>query len=172
MKMELIAALLHGPDVLFLDEPTIGLDVIAQTNIRQCLRDYNQQSGVTIILTSHYLKDIENLCPRLIVINHGRIMYDGSLKGIIERFSSHKLINVRFANGQPTDAIDEIAKVIRRDGAEISLQVDRADVPRIAGQLLQQYNIEDINIEEPPIEDVIADVFQTETLADHPPSEP
>jgi ABC-2 type transport system ATP-binding protein len=89
-------------------------------------------------------------------------MYDGSLKGIIEQFSSHKLINVRFANGQPTDTLDQIGQIVRQDGPEISFQVARVDVPRIAGRLLREYNVEDINIQEPPIEDVISEVFQTQ----------
>ena len=162
MKMELIAALLHGPQVLFLDEPTIGLDVVTQANIRQCLRAYNERKNVTIILTSHYLKDIENLCPRLIVINHGRIIYDGSLKGIIESFSSHKLINVRFSNGQATDTLDEVAPIVRRQPGEVTFEVGRDQVTSVAQRLLSQFNVEDISIVEPPIEDVIAEVFQSQ----------
>ncbi|MGL4463696.1 MAG: ABC transporter ATP-binding protein, partial [Planctomycetia bacterium] len=103
MKMELVAALLHSPDVLFLDEPTIGLDVVAQANLREFLRDYNTRRGTTVLLTSHYMKDVESLCERAIVINHGRLFYDGSLEGIVSKFSNHKIVTVRFAGGVPED---------------------------------------------------------------------
>ena len=96
MKMELIAALLHSPEVLFLDEPTIGLDVVAQHNIQRFLRQYQQERKITILLTSHYMKDVAALCKRVVIIAHGKIMYDGSLSGIVDRFSSHKVITLQF----------------------------------------------------------------------------
>ena len=104
MKMELIAALLHSPEVLFLDEPTIGLDVIAQHNIQKFLKHYQEVRQITILLTSHYMKDVAALCRRVVVINHGHIVYDGSLAGIIDRFSSHKVLTLLFDDGQmPND---------------------------------------------------------------------
>ncbi len=102
--MELIAALLHSPEVLFLDEPTIGLDVIAQHNIQKFLKHYQEVRRITILLTSHYMKDVAALCRRVVVINHGQIVYDGSLAGIIDRFSSHKVLTLLFSDGQlPSD---------------------------------------------------------------------
>jgi ABC-2 type transport system ATP-binding protein len=159
MKMELVAALLHRPEVLFLDEPTIGLDVVAQAAIRDCLRRYNSQHGVTVLLTSHYMKDIQALCPRVIVINHGKIVYDGRLSGIIDRFGRHKLVRARFAEAAvPADA-DKFGRVIKRDGPELTWEIDRDQVPRFAQELLAGPGVEDIAIEEPPIEDVITQVF-------------
>src|SRR5438067_8433474 len=96
MKMELIAALLHEPQLLLLDEPTIGLDVVAQATIQRCLREYNSTRGVTILLTSHYMRDVEALCPRVLVITHGKMLYDGALAGITEQFGQHKLVRLDF----------------------------------------------------------------------------
>src|SRR5437773_12522322 len=104
MKMELIAALLHQPQLLLLDEPTIGLDVIAQVTIQKCLRDYNAVRGVTILLTSHYMRDVEALCKRVLVITHGKLVYDGALSGIAERFGNEKLVKLQFEGGDsPND---------------------------------------------------------------------
>src|SRR5262245_53752519 len=97
MRMELIAALLHQPRLLLLDEPTIGLDVLAQVTIQRCLREYNASRGVTMLLTSHYMRDVEALCDRVLVITHGRVLYDGSLKKLTERFGTSKLLKVHFA---------------------------------------------------------------------------
>src|SRR5206468_944409 len=101
MKMELIAALLHQPRLLLLDEPTIGLDVVAQVTIQRCLREYNARRGVTILLTSHYMRDVEALCPRVLVITHGKVVYDGPLARIVEQFGQHKLVKLHF----PEDAV-------------------------------------------------------------------
>src|SRR5262245_46114668 len=104
MKMELIAALLHRPQLLLLDEPTIGLDVVAQVTIQKCLREYNATRGVTMLLTSHYMRDVEALCPRVLVIAHGRVIYDGPLAGITERFGRSKLVRLHFAGEEvPAD---------------------------------------------------------------------
>src|SRR5207249_6007792 len=96
MKMELIAALLHQPQLLLLDEPTIGLDVVAQVTIQKCLKDYNAHRGVTILLTSHYMRDVEALCRRVLVITQGKLVYDGPLTGIAERFGNEKLVKLQF----------------------------------------------------------------------------
>ncbi|CAN0355987.1 unnamed protein product, partial [Ectocarpus sp. 4 AP-2014] len=126
MKMELIAALLHRPEVLFLDEPTIGLDVVAQHNIQQFLKHYQEERKTTILLTSHYMKDIAALCRRVVIIAQGRIMYDGSLEGIVDRFSGHKVLTLQFADdhmptdlaryGEPLDAQPPKARIkVERD---------------------------------------------------------
>ncbi len=126
MKMELIAALLHSPEVLFLDEPTIGLDVIAQHNIQTFLRHYQQVRKITILLTSHYMKDVAALCRRVVIIARGRIMYDGSLSGIIDRFSSHKIITLQWAGGPYARRSIAVRRSARRRRPEIAT----ADSPR------------------------------------------
>jgi ABC-2 type transport system ATP-binding protein len=161
MKMELIAALLHRPEVLFLDEPTIGLDVVAQAAIRDCLRRYNRRHGVTVLLTSHYMKDIQALCPRVIVINHGRIVFDGRLAGVIERFGRHKLVRARFAEAALPTEPERRGRVVKREGPELTWEVQREQVTRFTQELLAADGVEDLAIEEPPIEDVIAQVFSS-----------
>ena len=158
MKMELIAALLHSPEVLFLDEPTIGLDVTAQRSIRQCLARYNREKNVTIMLTSHYMRDIEYLCRRVIVINHGRIVYDGDLSGILAQFSQHKILRIRF-RGKVPDRLEAIGRVIDRTGSMISIEVERSQVAQTTGRLLAEHELDDFSVEDRPIEQVIGDVF-------------
>ncbi|OUT60766.1 putative ABC transporter ATP-binding protein YbhF [Stieleria bergensis] len=159
MKMELIAALLHSPDVLFLDEPTIGLDVIAQHNIQQFLKFYQEQRKITILLTSHYMKDVAALCKRVVVIARGRIEYDGSLSGIIDQFSGHKIVTLQFDERSHVE-LSTMGEVISETWPKVKLKVPRANVPRIMSQILDQYRIEDIAIEDPPLEDVIASLFR------------
>ena len=159
MKMELIAALLHSPDVLFLDEPTIGLDVIAQHNIQQFLRYYQEKRKITILLTSHYMKDVAALCKRVVVIAGGRIEYDGSLAGIIDKFSGTKIITLQFADGhQPSLA--KFGEVLDENWPKVRVRVDRADVPRVLAETLRDNPIEDVAVEDPPLEDMIADLFR------------
>ena len=112
MKMELIAVLLYVPDVLFLDEPTIGLDVVAQHNIQQFLKYYQQERRITILLTSHYMKDVTALCRRVVIIAEGRIRHDGSLSGIVDQFSSHKIVTLQFAQGQATGGLERFGTVV------------------------------------------------------------
>lgn len=163
MKMELIAALLHSPDVLFLDEPTIGLDVIAQRNIQKFLRYYQEKRKITILLTSHYMKDIAALCKRVVVIAGGRIEYDGSLSGIIDQFSGHKIVSLQFpelAVGQSRPDLARYGELVDDTWPKVKLKVDRADVPRLLSEVLADFPIEDIGVEEVPLEDVIAELFR------------
>jgi ABC-2 type transport system ATP-binding protein len=159
MKMELIAALLHSPRVLFLDEPTIGLDVVAQASIRRCLREYNRDNNVTILLTSHYMQDIEALCDRVIVINHGRLIHDGPLADIVNKFARYKVLTLRFRDGEWPDSFDQIGEVIEEQRPKVKLRLPRETVAERAARLLDQYEIDDITVEDPPIEDVIGQVF-------------
>ena len=159
MKMELTAALLHSPEVLFLDEPTIGLDVIAQHNIQQFLKFYQQERQITILLTSHYMKDIAALCRRVVIITQGQIKYDGSLSGIVDRFSGHKVITLQFAAEQPMDDLDRFGTVLEIDPPKARIQVDRSDVARTLAAILAGRAIEDVVVEDPPLEQVIAEVF-------------
>jgi ABC-2 type transport system ATP-binding protein len=159
MKMELIAALLHSPEVLFLDEPTIGLDVVAQHNIQNFLRHYQQARKITILLTSHYMKDVAALCRRVIIIAQGRIVHDGSLSGIIDRFSRHKVISLQFAGDDLPDELANYGEVLERNAPKAKLRVSRGVVPEILGQVLRNHTLEDVSVEDPPLEEVIADVF-------------
>src|SRR5262245_43818393 len=159
MKMELIAALLHQPKLLLLDEPTIGLDVVAQVAIQRCLREYNASRGVTILLTSHYMRDVEALCSRVLVIAHGKLVYDGPLAGITEQFGRHKLVKLQFADEVPAD-LARFGEVVHREGPAVDLKVDRTRVAEVLALILDQYTIVDMSVQDPPLDLVIARVFE------------
>jgi ABC-2 type transport system ATP-binding protein len=160
MKMELIAALLHRPRLLLLDEPTIGLDVVAQFTIQKCLREYNARRGVTMLLTSHYMKDVEALCRRVLVIAHGRLVYDGPLSGITDRFGKHKLVRFTFAEEAATDGLDQFGKVTRREGPVVELEVERGRIAPTLAFVLERRPVLDVSVQDPPLEQVIAQVFE------------
>ncbi len=159
MKMELIAALLHEPQLLLLDEPTIGLDVVAQVSIQRCLKEYNTQRGVTMLLTSHYMRDVEALCPRVLVISQGRVIYDGALAGIVERFGRSKLVRLQF-DGEEVPA--ELARFgeFTASGPVAELHVDRAEVTKVLEAILDRWTVVDMSVHDPPLEQVIARVFE------------
>ncbi|MDG2380164.1 MAG: ABC transporter ATP-binding protein [Pirellulaceae bacterium] len=159
MKMELIAALLHSPRVLFLDEPTIGLDVVAQYNIQQFLKQYQQERNTTVLLTSHYMKDVAALCQRVIIITDGQIKYDGSLKGIVDRFSGSKLVTLLFAEDSvPTD-LDRYGQILKIESPKATLRIERQYVARSLASILDRHSIEDVSVEDPPLEEVIASMY-------------
>jgi ABC-2 type transport system ATP-binding protein len=159
MKCEIAGALLHRPLVLFLDEPTIGLDVTMQRRIREFLREYNRRSGSTVLLTSHYMADVEALCKRVVVIHQGKLLYDGALSGLVERFSPHKTITVQFENG----AVDLAAygEVVEQSDGAVKLRVPKSATATVTGRLLAEQAIADLTVEDPPIEEVIEQVFAT-----------
>jgi ABC-2 type transport system ATP-binding protein len=159
MKMELIAALLFSPKVIFLDEPTIGLDVVSQKKVRDFIRFYNTQNKATILLTSHYMSDIEELCSRVIIIDHGKILYDGGLQGILERFADSKLITLMLENPVDSRDIESFGEIILNEGEKLILKIKRESVSRVSADLLNKLTVKDLTIEEPPIEDVIRDIF-------------
>jgi ABC-2 type transport system ATP-binding protein len=159
MKMELTAALLHSPDVLFLDEPTIGLDVIAQHNIQQFLKHYQQKRRITILLTSHYMKDVAALCKRVVIIAQGVIKYDGSLTGIVDRFSGYKVVTLQFAEDQSFDDLARFGEVLEVLPPKAKLRIHRTKVPKTLAAILAEHTIEDVVVEDPPLEEVIADMF-------------
>jgi ABC-2 type transport system ATP-binding protein len=165
MKMELIAALLHSPEVLFLDEPTIGLDVIAQHNIQIFLRHYQQLRRITILLTSHYMKDVAALCRRVVVIAEGRIVYDGSLSGIIDRFSGHKIITLLLADAEPTNNWTRYGELLDVQAPKVRLKVDRSTVSDALASILANHTVEDVSVEDPPLEEVIAELFTQASAA-------
>jgi ABC-2 type transport system ATP-binding protein len=159
MKMELIAALLHSPEVLFLDEPTIGLDVVAQHQIQSFLRHYQQLRQMTVLLTSHYMKDVAALCRRVVIIAHGRIIYDGSLSGIIDRFSRHKIITLVFPGDSLPHGLEQFGEVLEEQPPRARLRVDRAVSARALSTILARHTVEDVSVEDPPLEEVIAEMF-------------
>jgi ABC-2 type transport system ATP-binding protein len=160
MKMELIAALLHGPRVLFLDEPTIGLDVVSQRAVRQFLREYNRKHRTTILLTSHYMTDIKELCERVIVIHKGRKIHDGGLDRL-EAGPSHKVIRFRSADKRASESLQEFGKVTKADDGLISLEVEADRVVAACQQILSSGDVQDLTVEEAPFEDVIHRLFST-----------
>lgn len=163
MKVEMVGSLLHRPRVLFLDEPTIGLDVTMQKRVRSFIAEYNRRYGATVLLTSHYMADVVALCRRVIVIHHGRVLFDGDLTALADRFAAYKTINVTLANASVP--LDSYGEVMERDGYRVKLRVARADVSRIAARLLSEQQVTDLTIEEPPIEDVIELVFAQKATA-------
>jgi len=158
MKMELISALLHEPRVLFLDEPTIGLDVVSQKRVREFLRLYNSEHKIVTMLTSHYMQDIEELCHRVIIIDHGKIFFDGPLSAIIDRFSGFKILSLTFENQAVRD-FAAFGEVIQQTPLSVQLKVPRAKVTETCRQLLEACNVSDINVQELPVEEVIRQLF-------------
>jgi ABC-2 type transport system ATP-binding protein len=160
MKVEIVGSLLHRPRVLFLDEPTIGLDVTMQKRIRSFVAEYNRRYGATVLLTSHYMADVQALCKRVIVIHHGQILFDGALAGLSDQFAAYKTIGVALEVG--TVDLTRYGEVIHRDGDWVTLRVPKAETSLVAARLLAEQSVVDLNIEEPPIEDVIELVFAQE----------
>jgi ABC-2 type transport system ATP-binding protein len=142
MKVEIVGALLHRPQVLFLDEPTIGLDVTMQRRIRSFLSEYNARYGATVLLTSHYMADVQALCRRVVVIHHGRLLFDGELAALTERFAAYKTI-----------------EAVLGDGERVSIRVPKAETSQATAKLLAEHEVHDLTVEDPPIEDVIELVF-------------
>ena len=159
MRMELIAALLHSPDLLLLDEPTIGLDVVSQRKVQQFLKYYQQEQQITVLLTSHYMKDVEALCQRAIIINQGQIKHDGPLAEIVDRFSQHKVIEIQFAGSELPDTLDRYGDVFERQPPRAKIRVPRTDVPNTLNQLLDNFTVEDISVEDRPLEEAMAELF-------------
>lgn len=160
MKMELIASLIHSPQVLFLDEPTIGLDIVMQKKIREFLHEYNQKSKATILLTSHYMKDVEELCKRVIVINFGEIVFDGLLSDLVKKYASYKRVKIILAKEINRRIIDKFGFQESYNYPEWILHVDRSELKTKTSLLLKEFPIEDMLIEDPAIEDVIQQVFK------------
>ena len=162
MKMELIAALLHRPKVLFLDEPTIGLDVVSQKTMREFLKRHNEESHTTILLTSHYMQDIEALCERVILIDHGHVMFDGQLDRIVEQFSGNKIVEAKFSASTAAD-FESLGSILERTPNSLRIGVPRAKVAEVCRVILDRAAVADLTVAEPPIEDIIREVFGKKT---------
>lgn len=161
MKCELIAALLHNPKVLFLDEPTIGLDVVMQKVLRDFIKSYNQEFGATIILTSHYMGDVKELCKRAIIIDHGHKIFDGDLQDIIDKYARNKILSIIFSEKVTQKKLAEYGEVKEFEFPKATLLVSRATATKTAAKMLAELPIADVNIEEPAIEVIIRDVFES-----------
>ncbi|MBT6156120.1 MAG: ATP-binding cassette domain-containing protein [Planctomycetaceae bacterium] len=162
MRMELIAALLHSPDLLLLDEPTIGLDVVSQRRVQEFLKHYQAERKITVLLTSHYMKDVEALCERAIIINEGKIKHDGPLDDLVDRFSRHKIMDLQFDGVSVPEDISQYGRVIESRPPRVKLEVPRNQIPEILSALLSRYNIEDVGVQERPLEEVIAEMFEAD----------
>jgi len=160
MKCELAAALLHRPRVLFLDEPTIGLDVSMQATVRQFVRAYNERFGATVLLTSHYMEDVVQLCPRVIVIDRGRLLYDGDLRALAHRVRPDKRIVVRVANGG-ADALARFGPLVAREEGGGTLQIPADRVSDVVASLLAELTVTDLTVEDPPLEEVMSELFRS-----------
>ena len=163
MKMELIASLIHSPRVLFLDEPTIGLDVVMQKKMRDFIAAYNEGHKSTILLTSHYMEDVRQLAKRVIIIHHGKLLYDGKLEALVKKFAKHKVLSVVLETYVPPDRFKEVGELVEYDFPHAVIRVPRSASNVAAAQLLQKFPVDDLNIEEPDIEDIIRDVFTGKT---------
>ncbi|MBP9717801.1 ATP-binding cassette domain-containing protein [Candidatus Gracilibacteria bacterium] len=159
MKCELAAALLHKPSILFLDEPTIGLDVISQKNIRDFLHTYNKEEGATIILTSHYMEDIRRLCDRVIIIDHGRLIYDGAYHDLVEQYADTKTIEILFKEPVSAERFIGLGKIADVRDIFVRLMVPRHDVTKIVNKLLTEFPVDDISIHEESMEEIVSDIF-------------
>lgn len=161
MKCEIAAALLHRPQVVFLDEPTIGLDVTMQRRIRAFITEYNRRSGATVLLTSHYMADVAALCKRVIVIHHGRLLFDGDLSDLVQQFTAHKTIIVQLEDCQAS--LHTYGEVMNCEDGRFTLRVPKAQTAHVTERLLADLPVIDLLVEDPPIEEVIDQVFTQET---------
>lgn len=159
MKCEIVASLIHSPKVLFLDEPTIGLDVIAQKKMRDFIKHYNEERKTTIVLTSHYMEDIAALCKRVIIINYGQIIYDGPMKDLIEKYAPYKVLKITFNKKVKKSGLEKFGKVISSNSDIFELEVPRNETTRVAAEILNKFPVDDILIDEPEAREIIRMIF-------------
>lgn len=167
MKAELLAALLHHPQVLFLDEPTLGLDVNAQASVRDFLKDYNQRYNATILLTSHYMADITALCKRVLLIHQGHLIYDGKLETLLDQFAPYREVTIMLENVIEEEKLREFGKIEEIKGQEVKFLVKREQLTAVVSRILAQLPVIDLNVTDPPIEDVIGLLFQRGFVVRH-----
>lgn len=161
MKAELLAALLHHPQVLFLDEPTLGLDVNAQVAVRNFLQEYNQRYGATILLTSHYMADITALCDRVLLIHQGQLIYDGLLDNLLDRFAPYRQVKIELAQAVSAEELANFGEIESIQGQEVKFLIPREKLTAIISSMLAQLQIQDLNVNDPPVEEIIGRLFQT-----------
>ncbi len=160
MKCELAASLIHRPRVLFLDEPTIGLDVTMQTTVREFIRSYNERHGATVVLTSHYMDDVLALCPRVVVIDRGRLIYDGDLRTLSREVRPDKRVVVRLGNPVPEMELSRFGTLLSHADAQAVFRVPGDQVASVVGRLLSSLPVTDLTVEEPPLEEIMSELFQ------------
>lgn len=158
--MELMAALIHTPKVLFLDEPTIGLDVVMQKNLREFIKEYNTKYNATIILTSHYMADVQELCKRVIVINHGKVLFDGLLSDLISKHASEKIVSLILGTKVSTKELEKYGEVRTATNLEVQFVLEKHKLQPTMARLMKDLPVEDIKVEDPPIEDIIRELFE------------
>jgi ABC-2 type transport system ATP-binding protein len=166
MKCELAAALVHGPKVLFLDEPTIGLDVSMQVNMREFIRSYNEQFGATLILTSHYMDDVAALCPRVIVIDKGKLSFDGKLEDLVHRVRPEKRVTFTLSAAVQQGQLEGLGKIVKLEPGEAVLQVPSDQVNAVVGKALATLPVKDLTVENPPLEEVMSELFSRSRAAE------
>lgn len=164
MKCELTVSLLHRPEVLFFDEPTIGLDIIAQDRFRKYIKEYNQRYNATVLLTSHYMGDVEALCQRVIFIDQGRLIYDGSLNGLVERFLPYKLIQASVSTNHVNWA--NYGAIVTQENDTVTLQVPKDETPKVVSKILSELPVRDIDVKNPPITDVVKHIYHSKSALD------
>lgn len=157
MKMEIVGALLHRPRILFLDEPTLGLDVTMQKRIRAFIAEYNKRYDATVLLTSHYMADVEALCKRVVVIHHGQLLFDGNLSTLKEKFSAFKTVS--FTLDKPIADLSQYGEVVSVDGFRVTMRIPKEKTSTVTSRLLNELVMEDLTVEAMPIEDVIESIF-------------
>jgi ABC-2 type transport system ATP-binding protein len=162
MKCELVAALLHQPRVLFLDEPTIGLDVSMQAKMREFVRSYNERHGAAVLLTSHYMDDVVALCPRVVVIDRGRLIHDGDLKELVRRVRPDKRVTVRLSQPAPRESVDKFGTVVSIEGNQVVLSVAAAQLSGVVRDVLAALPVVDLSVEDPPLEEVMRELFRAQ----------
>ncbi len=160
MKCELAASLLHRPQILYLDEPTLGVDVTMQGRIRQFVADHNQKYGATVLLTSHYMADVTALCKRVIVIHHGSLLYDGDLNALSDRIAPFKQVSLDLPDAETAIKAGEYGEVLKQEGTKITLKLPREQTSSVVSRLLAELPVVDLTVEDPAIEEVIDQVFQ------------
>ena len=165
MKLELVAALLHEPEVLFLDEPTIGLDVVAQHTIHEFLRDVQRRRRMTVVLTTHYMKDVAALCERVVVITRGDILYDGSLAEIVDRFTTHKIVTLDFDEAPDRSMIERFGFPCEFRGPQVVLRIDRSRIADVLPGILGSAGVRDVSVEDVPLEEIVAELFRSDARA-------
>lgn len=164
MKCELIASMLHTPKVVYLDEPTIGLDVVMQQKIRDFIKEYNQKYNATILLTSHYMQDVQELCKRVIIIDHGKLVYDGLLASITKQFETKKTIKITFDKKINSQDLKQCGSILKSENPYFELEVPKEKIPETTQYLLKHFTTTDLSIADTPIEDIIRSIF---TSQDH-----
>ena len=161
MKAELLAALLHHPQVLFLDEPTLGLDINAQVAVREFLQEYNQRYDATCLLTSHYMADITALCDRVLLIHQGQLIYDGLLDGLLDRFAPYREVKIELAQSLSAEQLADFGEIESIQGQEVRFIVPREELTATISRILAQLQVQDLSVSDPPIEEIIGRLFQT-----------